>query len=200
MEAFRQFIAQFVDIASSDWNAIASQFETRRFARRELFVREGQVADKLAYIVQGSFRQYFVVDGEEKTTYFSFEKSFVTDYGSFLTGQPSNLNLEALEDSEVVVFSKKTMDRLYRLYPKFETFGRLMAEEAYLCAMDRLHSFLLASPEERYRRFLRQSDSAVILERIPQHYLASYLGITPVSLSRIRSRIRSTGDFSRRRY
>jgi CRP-like cAMP-binding protein len=194
MEEFRRYIARFVDIPDSDWSALQTQFQTRHFHKREHFFREGDVAAKLAFIVRGAFRQYFVVDGEEKTTYFSFEESFVTDYGSFLTGQPSAMNLEALEPTEVVVFDKTTMDRLYRLYPKFETFGRLMAEEAYLCAMDRLQSFLLASPEERYRRFLAQSDSAKILARVPQHYVASYLGITPVSLSRIRARVRTVGS------
>jgi CRP-like cAMP-binding protein len=67
--------------------------------------------------------------------------------------------------------------------------GRMIAEGVYMCAMERLKTFLLNSPEERYRRFLQNHDAPIILERVPQHYIASYLGITPVSLSRIRSRV-----------
>lgn len=188
-DQFRQTISRFVQFPDADWEAMASLFKVRHLAKREHFCREGEICREVAFIVKGSFRQYYVVDGEERSTFFTFENGFVSDYDSFLTGQPSQMNLEALENAELIIVTKETMERLYRLYPKFETFGRLIAEDVYLCAMDRLRAFLLHSPEDRYRRFLQQHDAAVILERIPQHYIASYLGITPVSLSRIRNRV-----------
>lgn len=115
------------------------------------------------------------------------------NYESFLTQQPSDVTIEAMEDCEVLYFSREVMYRLYRLYPKYETMGRMIAESVYMCAMERLKTFLLNSPEERYRRFLQNHEAALILERVPQHYIASYLGITPVSLSRIRSRVAKNG-------
>jgi CRP-like cAMP-binding protein len=185
----RTVMSQTLKIDQDEWEAFEPHIFHKKVKKRENLLKEGQICSEICFILRGGFRQYHLIDGEEKTTFFSFENDFACNYESFLTRKPSDVTIEALEDCEVLYFSNETINRLYRLYPKYEVFARLIAETVYLCAMERLKTFLLNSPEERYRKFLTQPESTLILERVPQHYIASYLGITPVSLSRIRSRL-----------
>jgi CRP-like cAMP-binding protein len=185
----RTIMSQTIPIDQDEWEAFEPHIFTKKIKKRENLIKEGQICTEISLVLRGALRQYHLVDGEEKTTFFHFENHFACNYESFLTQQPSDITIEALEDCEVLYFSAETLKRLYRLYPKYEVFGRLIAENVYLCAMERLKTFLLKSPEERYRKFLTTLESDIILERVPQHYIASYLGITPVSLSRIRARL-----------
>jgi CRP-like cAMP-binding protein len=188
-EALRQAMSQTIPIANDEWEAFEPYVFSKTIKKKENLISEGQICTNISFILRGSMRQYHVVDGEEKTTFFFFDNHYACNYESFLTQQPSDVTIEAMEDCEILYFSREVMHRLYRLYPTYETFGRMIAEGVYMCAMERLKTFLLNSPEERYRRFLQNYDATIILERVPQHYIASYLGITPVSLSRIRSRV-----------
>ncbi len=185
----RQAMSQTIPIADDEWEAFEPHIYAKKVKKRDLLLREGQVSNQICFLISGAFRQFYMIDGEEKTTFFFFENHFVCDYDSFLTLRPCDHNIEAMEDSELLAFDRETLLRMYRLYPTFETFGRLIAESVYLCIKDRLMHFLLNTPEERYRRFLQSTESDIILQRVPQHYVASYLGITPVSLSRIRARV-----------
>ena len=187
-EILREVMNQTIFIDDAEWAAFEPHIYAKTLKKRSNLMEEGQICSEICLILRGSFRQYHLLDGEEKTTFFFFENDFVCNYGSFLTQNPSDIYLEALEDSEVLYFSRETLMRLYRLHPKYELFGKLIAEQVYLCTTERLKTFLLSTPEKRYQNFLQNKDSQRILVRIPQHYIASYLGITPVSLSRIRSR------------
>ena len=111
----------------------------------------------------------------------------VTVYNSFLKKIPSAATVEALQDCELIVFDYDTLQNLYEKYPVFQKFGRLIAEWLYCCVEERMSSLLLDKPELAYKKLLEQDRG--ILNKIPQRYIASYLGITPVSLSRIRKRI-----------
>lgn len=133
-------------------------------------------------------RHYYIRDGEEKTTYFYFEHHFVSSYISAITATPSRLTIEALTDSRLLAFSYKHLQSLYEQSPKWEWFGRLVAEYLAIGLEERMAGLLILSPEERYLELL-ESNKQKIVERIPQHYIANYLGITPVSLSRIRKRV-----------
>ena len=132
-------------------------------------------------------RLFYNVEGIENTIQFFFSNSFYTDYTSFLTGQPTIENMQALEPCEVVQFRKTDLYKLYNIYPVFDRVGRVMAENAFL-SLSKLNKMLTnEEPEQRYLNLLQQRPELV--ERIPQHYIASYLGIKPESLSRIRKRI-----------
>lgn len=191
-DQLRHAMSQTVRIADDEWVAFEPLIRLKKFKKRENYVGEGQICREVGFILRGSFRQFYVVDGEEKTSFFMFENSFVSDYEGFLKQTKSELTIEAMEDAEVLTFDYDTIQRFYRIYPTFETFGRLIGEYLFMCLQERLKSFMLNSPEERYRRFLKNPESSVILARVPQHYIAAYLGITPVSLSRIRSRLAKT--------
>ncbi len=133
-------------------------------------------------------RHFYTRDGEEKTTYFYFENSLTGPYVSCITGKPSLISFEALADTKLLVFPYVVMQKLYAQSHTWEKFGRVLAEYLAMGLEDRMVGLLMLSPEERYVQLL-QSNKQKIMERIPQHLIANYLGVTPVSLSRIRNRL-----------
>ena len=129
------------------------------------------------------------MDGEEITGQFFFENGWYTDYESFLLQKPSKQNIDALEPTELILLSKSDLFNLYITIPKFEKFGRIMAENAFMGLRNRTELLTQQSAEERYLKLVKERPK--VIERVPQHYIASYLGIKPPSLSRIRKRIMS---------
>lgn len=189
MHPLRAYIHRFVTLTDAEWAPLAATLQTRQLARRELFVVPEQPSADIALLLSGACRLFYTrPDGEEKTTYFFFEHHLMASYQSCLTGQPSAFGIQALAPTELVVFPYALLRSLYDTWPVYERFGRLLAEYHLLGTDARLAELLLLSPEQRYSALLR-SHKTKILERIPQHYIASYLGVTPVSLSRIRARL-----------
>jgi CRP-like cAMP-binding protein len=186
-DQLRQYLSRFIQLTDEEFHAFTGMLTLRKLKRKELFFREGQVCTQVAFINSGCLRYYYVVDGEEHTGQFFFENSFYTDYESFLAQKPSAQNIEALEKTNLLLLARKDLYTLYDQNPKFERFGRLMAENAYLGLRHRNTQLLNLSPEERYLELLRERPK--VIQRIPQHYIASYLGIQAPSLSRIRKRI-----------
>ena len=193
MHPLRAYLHRFVpELTDADWQPLAAALRPRRLARGEHFVQAGENRPELALLLSGSCRLYYPrPDGEERTTYFFFEHHLLGDYPGCLTGQPSQLSIQALTDTELVVFDYAVLRQLYAERPVYERFGRLVAEYHLLGTDARLVEQLLLSPEERYRALLA-SGKTKILECIPQHLVANYLGVTPVSLSRIRGRVART--------
>lgn len=184
----RNAISRFVKMDDTDWALIVPFIEERKLARQELFAKEGKIAQDIGFVLDGNLRHYYTKDGEEKTTYFYFEGHFVSSYISCITNKPSELTIEAMTECTLLVFRYKDMLKLYELSHTWERFGRLVAEYLAIGLEERMAGLLMLSPEERYIQLL-ESNKQKIIERIPQHYVSSYLGITPVSLSRIRSRM-----------
>jgi CRP/FNR family transcriptional regulator, anaerobic regulatory protein len=180
-------IKSFVALSQNDEEAFIKILEVKKYAKKDFILEEGEICDKIFFINVGCARDFFNIDGEEKTLQFFFSNSWFTDYDSFLTGQPTLESLQAIEPCEVVHFKKSDLYKLYITNPVFERVGRVMAENAFI----RLHSLTTMrtnqDPEERYLNLLNQRPEVV--EKIPQHYIASYLGLQPQSLSRIRKRI-----------
>ncbi len=133
-------------------------------------------------------RHYYLKDGEEKTTYFYFENHFVTSYISCITQQPSQLAIEALSECTLIVFPYSILSEFFEKNINWQKFGRLIAEYIAIGLEERMVGLLMYSPEERYIELIKGNKTKII-ERIPQHYIANYLGITPISMSRIRHRI-----------
>ncbi|UOQ64590.1 Crp/Fnr family transcriptional regulator [Hymenobacter volaticus] len=193
MHPLRAYIHRFVPLTDAEWAPLATGLQVRQLAKRELFVTHEKPSSDIALLLSGACRLYYTrPDGEEKTTYFFFENHLMASYQSCLTGQPSAFSIEALAPTELLVFPYKLLVALYDEWPVYERFGRLLAEYLVLGTDARLAELLLLSPEQRYQALLR-SHKTKIMERVPQHYIASYLGITPVSLSRIRARLMEGG-------
>ena len=184
----RKHIEQFMPLRDQDWALIEPHLTLRTIPKHDYMIREGGIGREVGYILAGEMRHFYTYAGEEKTTYFYFENSLVGAYHSCLTGLPSRLSIEALSDTRLIVFPYATLKKLFAENQAWNTFGRLLAEYLGIGLEDRMVGLLTLSPEERYIELLK-SDKKKILERIPQHLIANYLGITPVSLSRIRNRV-----------
>lgn len=172
-----------------------SQGEISRFAAygREKAFRKGEIAFsagvpflKLLFVEQGMLRAYRIVKGKDVTFFFFFESDFAVDYESYLTEQPSPLYLETCTDCRLIEFEKNAVLSLYPTSISFQALGRIMAERAYLSATQRLKQFQTDSLEERYLALLEKNPE--LFQRIPQYHLASYLGVNPQSLSRLRAK------------
>ncbi|MCA8829892.1 Crp/Fnr family transcriptional regulator [Hymenobacter pini] len=191
MHPLRAYIHRFVPLTEAEWAPLAAALTTQQLTRHALFVTQGVPAPQLALVLSGACRLYYTrPDGEERTTYFFFENHLMGSYQSCLTGQPSQFGIQALVPTHLVAFPYAVLRELYDEYPVYERFGRLLAEYHLLGTDARLAELLLLSPEQRYLALLN-GPKTKILERIPQQYIASYLGITPVSLSRIRARVQA---------
>lgn len=189
LNLFRAGLAKFITFTEIEWEALIPYLESCHLKKKDHFVLNGKVCDAVGFIVAGSVRYYHLKDGLEITGYFSFEGDFISSYKSYLTQQPSISNIQTLEQTELILMSHKNMQLLLSnplLAYKMERFGRLVAEYYICCYEDRITSFIIQSPEERYLKMMETERT--VFQRIPQHYIATFLGITPVSLSRIRKR------------
>lgn len=178
-----------VPALADHWEGIAPFMRVKRIADKTTLLSEGDVSKHLYFIVDGSLRLFYIKrDGTERTSQFFFEGQFVASLESFFTQSPSRQYLESLESSRVCVLSASSIKAVLGLHPALHDwyFGYLKDR---LIHYTQLHSsYILDSPEERYLKLIKSNP--MILKRVPQYHIASYLGITPVSLSRIRSRIK----------
>jgi len=184
----RNHIEVFSKLSDTDWELLLPHLEIKSIKKNELFIAQGKKAFEVAFVIEGMFRQYYTKDGEEKTTYFFFENHFMTSYISCITGKPSLVTIEALSNANYIYFPYKILQELFEQSMAWQKFGRLITEYLGIGLEERMVSLLLQSPEERYVDLLNSNKNKII-ERIPQHYIANYLGITPVSMSRIRNRL-----------
>jgi len=179
-------IQSYIEIDEEDRRFIQSAFKQRGYAKGTHFLLAGDVCREAAFVERGVFRFYINLEGEEATYYFSAENEFICDYPSFLRVSASGKNIQALEASEVYAISHSDLQAFYRKVRFGERFGRLVAEEIFVDTIEQLSSFYQDKPEERYRNFVQRFPH--LAKRLPQYYIASYVGIKPQSLSRIRRR------------
>ncbi|WKK78108.1 Crp/Fnr family transcriptional regulator [Marivirga salinae] len=191
-QQLHQSIAQFIDTTEEEKNFLERAFIYKKVPKKVRLVDYGQVSNELYFINKGIIRLFYPKDGEEITGYLFKENLFSSSYDSFLTQTPSLQILETLEDCELLVITKDSLNQLYEQMPAMHIFTRKMAEQRFINAQRILSSFILDSPEERYLKF--ETANKDLLQRVPQHYIASFLGITPVSLSRIRKRLMDKED------
>jgi CRP-like cAMP-binding protein len=184
----RNHIETFVKMPDDDWKLLLPHLTIINLHKNQLFIQEGKRETRIAFVLEGMLRQYYTKDGEDKTTYFYFENHLMTSYVSCITAKPSLLSIEALSNVTCLCFPYSIMLQLFDKSMAWQKFGRLVAEYLGIGLEERMVSLLLQSPEERYIDLLN-SNKKKIIERIPQHYIANYLGITAVSMSRIRNRI-----------
>jgi CRP/FNR family transcriptional regulator, anaerobic regulatory protein len=187
LERIKEYIARFVVYSEEELAVFLNSLKKRVIPKGDYLMQAGQVCDYVAFINKGHFRAFYVINNKEVTYNFSFQGNFFTDYPSFLTRQPSNETHQALEDAEVLTVSYNDMQRGYINTPAWERFGRLIAEFILIGIAERNRSMLFMSPEERYLNLMKTRPK--VIATIPQHYIASYLGIQPESLSRIRRRL-----------
>lgn len=175
------------DLSHKDWLALIPISKFQKIKKGSTFIKAGQVSEELAFIISGSFRFYYPQEDVEKTAYFVFENEIMASFECILENKPSKTTIQALEDSEIFVLDYAIMRKMYTIMPKFEHIGRIIGEHYIMMLHNQLSSFLLDTPEERYKKLIQNTPD--LLNRVPLQYIASYIGVTPVSLSRIRKRI-----------
>jgi CRP-like cAMP-binding protein len=180
-------LSGFMNLTSADKKLIRILFKEVTFKKGTLFLKQGKICDHLGFICKGIFRYYIDRDGEDKTYNFATEGDFLCNYESLIQCAPSAKHIEAIELSEVLVISKKDLQRFYSEVRDGNLFGRLHMENVYAVTIRQLISQYTESAEERYLKFLRMHPT--LTQRIPQYYIASFIGVKPQSLSRIRKRL-----------
>ena len=165
-----------------------SFFIPKKLRKKQYLLQEGDVCKYVAFVEKGILRQYTVDDkGNEHILQFAFEGWWMADHYSFLTGEPSLYNIDALEDCELLLLSKQAEEQLLEKLPKFERFFRLLLQNNLIATLRRLESSLSGTAEEKYSHLIQSCPT--LAERIPQHMIASFLGITPETVSRIRKQM-----------
>lgn len=154
---------------------------------KTILLSENEKAQKIYFIKEGCLRLWMNSNGKEITNQFFFEGSVVASLESIITNQPSDFYLETLEKSKLYVLEKKKFEVLWKEDPEFKAWFDNYILKRFLYYSRHLLSFLRDKPEDRYARLIKNNPS--IIQRIPQHYIASYLGITAVSLSRIKNKL-----------
>jgi len=184
----RSHIEKRVPLTDEEFQLTSGFFLPKTVMARQFFLQEGDVSGKMAFVNSGCLRKYTIDQkGKEHIIQFAVKDWWMTDLNSFLSGTPSTLNIDALQDSELLLLEKSSREKLLEALPKMERFFRLLLESNYIATHNRISDSLSASAEERYLTFIRTYPR--MMEEIPQHQIASYLGITPQSLSRIRKEL-----------
>lgn len=147
----------------------------------------GYTCKTIYFVVKGALRIYYLKDGIDITESFEFENTVVARVESLFSGQPSRKAIQALEDTTLIAIPSNQLFELYDDFPELERLFRKIFEQAHVKTINRLESIQFHSAEERYQNLLKEEPQ--LIQRIPLKYIASYLGITPVSLSRIRGGI-----------
>ena len=180
------FISKYVSLTEDEKNAILSLDVFRSVKKGTILLKEGQKSEDEYFILKGCIRKYYVINGEEKTTAFFTEMEGLTPHCA-LNNVPSDYYVSCVEDTLLTIANKEVGVQLFNTIPKFQEMCRIWSEELVAKQQINLDEFKTSSPEQRYLNLLRKRPD--LIERVPQQQLASYLGIKPQSLSRLRARI-----------
>lgn len=181
-------VSKHIDLDDRERDFFLSLLEPKVLKRRKVYLEQGTVCRHAAFVINGALKSYNVDgDGKEHILNFATRDWWIADLYSLISQKPAVLNIETIEDSEVLLLAQKDQQVLYEKIPKFERFFRILVENALVASQERLIDNMSLTAEERYLRFIKKYPSIPVL--VPQHSIASYLGITPEFLSKIRSRL-----------
>lgn len=189
-EVLFQKLDEKIQLTEEEKQLCKSSFAPKKLRRRQYILQEGDVCKYVAFVEKGMLRSYSIDDkGNEHIMQFAFEGWWIADQYSFLTGEPAVYTIDALEDAELLLLSKQAEEELLLKIPKFERYFRLLLQNSLIATQRRLIASLSQSAEERYQQLI--AGCPTIPQRVPQHMMASFLGITPETLSRIRRQVAS---------
>lgn len=180
------FLGKYIELSEEEKNSIIDLVFFTSFKKGTILLKEGQLSKDSYFVAQGCIRCYYIIDGEEKTTAFYSDGESLTP-PSVLTHQPSEYYISCLEDSVLSVGDAEPDPELFSKFPKLEKLCRIISEELHSKSQIAFDSFKISNPEQRYLQLIETRPD--LIKRIPQYHLASYLGITPQSLSRMRNRM-----------
>lgn len=186
-EYLHKYFSERITLNDRDTEIIFSLFKEINFKKEDFFLRQNEVCDQLGFVCKGIFRYYIEDDGDEQTYNFAMEGDFICNYESMIRCSPSSKHIQAIETSEVLIISRQHLEKFYLEIREGNLFGRIHMENVYADTIRQLVSHYTETPEMRYLKFLKKYPE--LNQRIPQYYIASYVGVKPQSLSRIRKRL-----------
>ena len=186
-EKLKTHFKTIVPLTDEQLEPIDSYFELKELNKQEFLLRDGEVCSIICFVTKGTIRHFHIKDGIEKTCDISFENSWVTDFQSFTHEVPSIMNLQAMETTSILFIKKQNLIKLFKECDKYETFARITAEQVAQRSTEIAMSLSSEKPEERFQNLMRKQPD--LFQRVPQKYIAAFLGINPESLSRIKKRI-----------
>jgi len=189
---YKRFISQYISFNAIEWSLFQSRLSMKRYAKGETILYQGDICKELYFINRGLARGYIIDEsGKDFTWGIFFNDStahmtniFVVEYDSFLRQSASSIHIEALEECEIVAVSYDDVRFLYKSLKKGERFGRLMAEEAYSYLHNMTIERQTKSAKQRFEKFMHETPH--LLDKVPQYHIATFLGITPQHLSRLK--------------
>ena len=185
-EVLFEFISKYISISQDEKNAMLALGIFHTFKKGTVLLKEGQHSVDGYFVLNGCLRTFYVIDGVERTTEFYTELEGLTP-NCVISRGPSEHFVSCVEDSIVTVSNSDMESTIFERFPKFETLCRVLSEQLLAKSQSKLDAFKTSSAEQRYLNLVQNRPD--LMQRVPQHQLASYLGITPQSLSRMRSRL-----------
>lgn len=177
---------KFIDLNVEEQEYFLSLLQEKKLARKEFFLHENEVSERTAFVLSGCLRAYSIDEnGIEHILQFAPQNWWITDMFSVLSGKPGHLNIDAIEDTEVFILNKKDQEKLYEAVPKFERYFRILVENSTVASRQRVLDNLELSAKERYGKFC--STYPTLINSIPQKQIASYIGVTPEFLSKMKA-------------
>lgn len=182
-------LSHFSGLTETEFKRSESFWEFKDYKKGEYYNQHQTVCKHLGFVIQGVFRSYIIDEksGEEKNVFLYSSNGFVVTFKSFINQIPCDYHTQAVTDARVIYIHIQDLMRIYKESHEWETFGRLLAQEAFNVTMSRIEGFMFKSPEERYLDLIKQHPE--IFNSVPLYHISSYLGIQGPSLSRIRKRI-----------
>ncbi|PHR44648.1 MAG: hypothetical protein COA32_14750 [Fluviicola sp.] len=183
----KEFLSKHIDFTNEEYESLISIAKLKEFKKDEYLLRAGSPVRKLFFVKSGFMRGYRIHEGEDITHHFYLHNWFATDYESYLTKEPGELYIKALIDTSVYEFDQTTLNKFFKTNEKFEKIRFIQAEDAYLRMVRRLKNFQYLELKDRYLALINKNPE--LFNLVPQRYIASYLGVTPQSISRIKKEL-----------
>ncbi|MGR3808901.1 Crp/Fnr family transcriptional regulator [Jiulongibacter sp. NS-SX5] len=187
MQTLLNQLLPYTSLSKDESDYLQKCIQKKVYKKHEIIFSAGQVSKEIYFVTKGCVRLFYLVDGQDKTAFFYTEGQFICAGESYTFGTPAVENYEALENTELYSFSKEQIDRLLHFSPKFELIARIATENELICSQKIIASFVTKSAEQRYLDLLETQGE--LLQRVPQQYIATYLGVSPETLSRIKQRV-----------
>ena len=187
MEKIRKYIENITEINDEDWEFFSSKLQKKNYPKKTIIAEIGEVENHISFIEKGIVRLLIPKEEDEITDGFSFENEFISAYDSFLTQTPSKYQLETLVETSLLSITYSDLQKVYKHTKIGNLIGRLVAERLFIIKSNRALSLLNDSAEKRYFNLFTERPN--LIKEIPLKYIASYIGVKPQSLSRIRKQI-----------
>lgn len=183
----KDIIQSYTPFSDESYHLLMDIATEKEVKKNGLIFHPSRPTNKIVFLKKGLLRGYKIIDGEDRTHHFYFTDWFATDFNSFLTEEPSQIYIQALEDTVYLEFQKKDLLTLYGKSHQLESLGRIIAEKAYLLTVEKFANMQLYNLTEKYQLLMKTNPD--LIQRVPQKYIASYLGVSEQSLSRIKKQV-----------